>query len=490
MRTFIAHATDFYKTGHIKQYPPGTELVYSNFTCRSDKHASVLPDFDHKVVFFGLNGLIQWLLIDTWYREFFKKPFSKIAARMTHRMNTSLGPNAVSMDQWEELHKLGYLPVIIKALPEGSRVNMRVPLWTIRNTDARFFWLTNYLETQLSAELWKSITSATTAYEYRRLLDQYAEKTGAPKDFVPWQGHDFSMRGMSGIHDATMSGAAHLLSFTGTDTITAIDYLDDYYAGGDTFIGGSVPATEHSVMCMGGEEDEIETFLRLINDTYPSGIVSIVSDTWDFWKVITSYAITLRRHILDREGKVVFRPDSGVPHKIICGDPDAPGGSPQRKGAVECLWNIFGGTTTDKGYKTLDSHVGLIYGDSISLDEAQKILSGLEKKGFSSANIVLGIGSFTYQHATRDTFGTAIKATFGVVNGEERVLFKAPKTDNGVKTSARGLLRVEKEGNDFVLYENQTWEEEGRGALETVFEDGYMRKYEDLKTIRVRLHGR
>lgn len=498
MRIFPLHATDFYKTGHIKQYPEGTTLVYSNFTCRSDNHASnVLPDFDHKVVFFGLQGVCQYLFQDLWNYEFFYRELDEVIEQYKARMDSSLGPDAVSMDHIAALHDLGYLPIRIKALPEGSRVNMRIPLLTIVNTLPEFYWVTNYIETQLSAELWKPITTATTAYEYKRLLTKYAEITGSPLEFVQWQGHDFSARGLSGIHDQATSAAGHLLSFFGTDTVAAIDYLDDYYMSGwddeKIFIGGSVPATEHSVMCMGGEDDEVGTIRRLITEVYPSGIVSVVSDTWDFWHVITDTAEVLKQDILNRKpdalgfAKVVFRPDSGDPVKIIVGDKDAPKNSPEWYGAVGCLWSIFGGTTTDQGFKVLDSHVGLIYGDSITIDIASRILEGLYKKGFASCNIVFGIGSHTYQYVTRDTFGTAVKATFGVVNGEDRILFKKPKTDSGVKNSARGLLRIEKEDGDYVCYEEQTWQQESEGLLETIFEDSCMMRFTSLSKIRARL---
>lgn len=489
MKLSPLHATDFYKTGHVAQYPPGTELVYSNFTCRSDTHAQVLPDFDHKTVFYGLQGICQWLLIDLWNREFFQRDKAEVVGAYEVRLRQSLGLESVDVSHIEALHDLGYLPLLIKALPEGSRVDIRVPLFTIRNTHPDFYWLTNYVETQLSAEIWKSITTATSAYEYRRLLDRYAVETGAPAEFVPWQGHDFSMRGQSGIHDASQSGGGHLLSFLGTDTVSAIDYLEHYYQAAGTFVGGSVPATEHSVMCMGGEADEVLTFRRLLTDTYPAGIVSIVSDTWDFWSVMTDMAAELKPAIMAREGKTVFRPDSGDPVKILVGDLEAPWGTPAHKGAVECLWEVFGGTTSPEGFRTLDSHVGLIYGDSITLDRAQRILAGLKKKGFSSGNVVFGIGSFTYQHVTRDTFGTAVKATFGTVDGADRELFKDPKTDDGVKKSARGLVRVEDLDGRFVLYDRQTWAQEEGGALEPVFRDSEMRRLSSLAEIRARLHG-
>ncbi len=490
MKLKAVNATDFYKTGHIKQYPEGTEMVYSNFTCRSTKWAQVLPDYDHKVVFFGLQGVCQWLLRDLWNDTFFNQPKKKVVDDYRNRMDKALGPGSVSTDHISDLHDLGYLPVLIKALPEGSRVDVRVPMWTIRNTVSRFFWVTNYLETQLSSECWKPCTEATTAYEFNRLINKYAKLTGASKEFVPWQGHDFSFRGMSGIHDAAQSGAAHLLSFTGTDTISAIDYLEEYYSGGETFVGGSVPATEHSVMCMGGEDDELGTFKRLITEVYPHGIVSIVSDTWDFWQVLTKYTSILKNEILNRGpgSKVVFRPDSGDPVKIICGDPEAPDGSPQYKGAVQCLWDIFGGLYTREGLRTLNSAVGLIYGDSINLDRAQRIFAGLAAKGFASDNLVYGIGSFTYQAVTRDSYGTAIKATFGKVNGVWKEISKNPKTDDGIKKSACGLVRVEKEGDKFVLYDRQTWEEEERGELKPMFCDSQMLRHETVAEIRNRLH--
>ncbi|CAM6006569.1 unnamed protein product [Sphagnum balticum] len=408
-------------------YPEGTQYIYSNFTCRSDKFASVLPDFNHKTVFFGLQGLCQWLFIDLWNKEFFEKPKNEVVSKYQRRMDRALGPGVVDAKCFADLHDLGYLPLHIKAIPEGSRVDIRVPALTITNTHPDFYWLTNFVETQLSAELWKMITSATTAYEYRRLFSKYAKITGTDPAFVDFQGHDFSARGMSGIWDGMQSGAAHLTSFKGTDTVSAIDYLEAYYPDPKEFIGGSVPATEHSVVCCGGKDDEIETFRRLISDLYPAGIVSLVSDTWDFWQVLTKFTVTLKDEIMARNGKVVFRPDSGDPVKIIVGDPEAPVGSSEFKGSVQCLWEVFGGTETAQGYRMLDSHVGLIYGDSISLDRAYRILEGLKEKGFASGNIVFGIGSYTYNFVTRDTLGTAIKATYAIVNGVARSYSKTQR---------------------------------------------------------------
>ncbi|MDO3665034.1 nicotinate phosphoribosyltransferase [Acinetobacter higginsii] len=486
------NAIDFYKADHRRQYPVGTEYVYANFTPRSSRLAKMLPDFDDKIVFFGLQGFIKHFLIETWNEGFFNQAKAKVVAAYKRRMDNALGEGAVPVEHIEALHDLGYLPLKIKALPEGSRVNIKVPVLTIINTDPNFFWLTNYIETVLSAELWKSCTTASIAYEYKRLLTQYAEKTGAPLDFVAVQGHDFSSRGMSGIYDAAQSGVGHLTSFIGTDSVASIDYAEEYY-NATGVVGVSVPATEHSVMCMGSEESEIETFRRLICELYPAGVVSIVSDTWDFWRVITEFSVELKAEILKRQpnalglAKVVFRPDSGDPVKIICGDPDAERDSPAYKGAVQCLWEIFGGTETAQGYKVLNERVGLIYGDSITLERAQNILKGLEAKGFASNNLVFGIGSYTYNYLTRDSFGFAVKATWGQVNGVGRELFKDPVTDSGVKKSAKGLLRVEQTEHGFELFDQQSFEQEKMGALQTVFENGQLLRECSLDQIRERL---
>ncbi|GAB3899465.1 nicotinate phosphoribosyltransferase [Larkinella knui] len=477
--------SDGYKVDHRRQYPTGTELVYSNWTPRKSRLEQV-----DRVVFFGLQYFIKKYLIEDYNQNFFGRPKETVVAEYKRRIESYLGPGAITYDHIETLHDLGYLPLEIKAVPEGTRVPMRMPMFTFKNTRPEEFWLTNFLETILSCILWLPCTSATTAFEYRKILDEFAEKTGGDPAFVPWQGHDFSFRGMGGLEAALLSGAAHLLSFTGTDTIPAFDFLEQYYgANSDTeLIGGSVPATEHSVMCMGMQDGEIETFRRLIQDVYPKGVVSIVSDTWDFWQVITGYLPELKPLILAREGKVVIRPDSGDPIKIICGDPDAPEGSPAFKGAIECLWEIFGGTRTAKGFNVLDSHIGLIYGDSINLDRCKAICEGLHRKGFASTNVVLGIGSYTYQYVTRDTFGFAVKATYGEVNGEGRAIFKDPKTDDGTKKSAKGLIRLVNDKTGAICMEDQvSWEQEGTGLLETVFKDGYLLKEQTLGEIRARL---
>lgn len=471
---------DGYKLDHRRQYPPGTERVYSNFTARGSRIAGV-----DRVVFVGLQYFLQRYL-QAELASFFRGNREQWCEMYARRVNGYLGPNQIGTDHIRALHKLGYIPLEFRAIPEGTPVPLRVPMFTIENTHNEFAWLVNYYETLLSACVWMPCTSATNALRMRKMLDRWAVQTGSPAEFVPWQGHDFSMRGMSGPEAAALSGLGHLLAFTGTDTIPAIDLIESYYDPyPTTLIGGSVAATEHSVMCAGGQSTERETFARLL-ELYPSGVVSIVSDTWDLWNVLLNIVPSLRDQIMARDGKIVIRPDSGDPTKIVCGDPDAAPESPARKGVIRLLWETFGGTTTRTGHKLLDSHVGCIYGDSINYDRADAICAGLEAKGFASANMVFGVGSFTYQFVTRDTFNFAMKATWVQNNGQGFPIFKKPATDDGVKNSARGRLAVRP---DFHVIEDATPADEARSILQPVWRDGAFVKRWTIEEIRTRALG-
>jgi len=475
--------TDGYKVDHRRQYPAQTSLVYSNWTPRKSRIDGV-----EEVVFFGLQYFIKKYIINEFKTNFFCKPKEEVCSKYSKRINNYLGDNQVGIKHIEDLHDLGYIPMVFKALPEGVSVPIKVPMFTMYNTLPDFFWLTNYFETILSTTIWLPCNSATLAKEYRKVLDYYASKTSSVPEFVDFQAHDFSMRGMAGLEAATISSAGHLLSFLGTDTIPTIDFLEEYYnANSDTeIIGTSVAATEHSVMSMGTNLGEQATFKRLITKTYPNGIVSIVSDTWDLWKVLTEYLPNLKNEILARNGKVVIRPDSGDPVKIICGNPKGKSEN-EKKGVIQLLWEVFGGTINTKGYKELDSHIGAIYGDSITIDRTKEICKQLEQLGFASTNIVLGIGSFTYQYNTRDTFGFAMKATYGEVNGQGREIYKNPITDDGTKKSAKGLLKIIKENGKYKMIDQVSWKEEQKGELKEIFRDGKLLIDYNLKEIRKRI---
>ena len=489
--------TDGYKLDHRRQYPEGTEYVYSNWTPRSNAY---FPEAEDGVVVFGIQYFIKKYLIDYFNREFFDKPKEVAVKSFARRINTFLGENQVGTSHIEALHDLGYLPVRIKALPEGSICPIRVPMLTIMNTYPDFFWITNFLETLISCELWLPMTSATTARVYRKELERHAEKTGFSKDIeLGFLCHDFSMRGMAGLEASIISGMGHLTSFIGSETIPAIDAMEEYYNADAEreLIAATVPATEHSVMCAGGVDDEFGTFKRLITEIYPKGFVSIVSDTWDLWKVVMDYLPRLKKEVMARDGRLVVRPDSGDPVEIICGYTKKQLDdctcyedmySPQAAGVYELLWHIFGGTINEKGYKVLDPHIGVIYGDSITIERQREIYRRLEAKGFAATNLVLGIGSYTYNYRTRDSLGFAMKATWCEIYGEGKEIFKQPKTDSGMKNSLKGLIQVLKDENGkFYAKDCASLFEENHSCLETVFCDGELVKETSLSEIRERL---
>lgn len=473
--------TDGYKLGHKEQYPKGTTKIYSNWTPRKSRIEGI-----ESVVFFGLQYFIKKYLIKQFNTGFFNQPKTLVVTEYKKYVDHYLGVD-YDISHIEDLHDLGYLPIEIKAVPEGTEIPIRVPMFTIVNTLPEFFWITNYLETLLSNIIWQPCTSATIAKQYKTILTKYAQETDEENlDFINWQGHDFSMRGMSGIESSILSGMGHALSFTGSDTLPVAINLEKYYNTDVTkeSVIGSVNATEHSVMCAAKKDNEIETFKRLLH-TYPTGILSVVSDTWDLWKVLTEYLPELREEILDRDGKLVIRPDSGDPVDIICGcEHENP---IIRKGVIELLWDEFGGNLNSQGYKVLNPKIGAIYGDSITIDRATQICERLKEKGFASTNVVLGIGSFTYQYNTRDTFGFAMKATYVRINGEGRAIFKDPITDDGTKKSAKGLIKLYTENGKLMYKEECSIEEEKKGLLTTVFKNGKLVREQSLDEIRTLL---
>lgn len=481
--------TDGYKTSHHIMYPEGTTLVYSNFTPRSNKYA--LPGTD-KVLSFGQQMVMQQIH-ESFEQNFFHKPKDEVLAEISQELGLYLNTE-YNVAHIGRLHDLGYLPIAVKAIEEGSLVLFKLPVLTIYNTHPDFYWITNYLETLISNLLWKPLTSATIAYQYLKLQTAWLLKTDAENSgFVNWQGHDFSMRGMDSVEASISSGLGHATCFLGSDTLPVIYGARKYYHE-TGFVVGSVPASEHSVMCAGSKESEQETFERLLK-LYPAGILSVVSDTWDLWQVVTVYLPALKEKILAREGKLVIRPDSGDPADIVCGlntlanfDPsNNTAAEAPTKGVVELLWDVFGGTVNAQGFKILNPHLGVIYGDSITLQLADSICQRLASKGFASSNIVFGIGSFTYTYNTRDTLGLACKATYVEIAGEGREIFKNPVTDDGTKKSAKGLIMIEKDGDTFKLKDECTWAEEATGALQEIYRDGKFYNQTTLSAIRERV---
>lgn len=461
-------------------YPEGIEEIYSNFTNRGSR----IDGVGH-VVNFGLQGFIKKYLVDDFDR-FFRTPEKQVVDEYQDMLDGVFGPGQVNSDHIQALHRLGYVPLQIKSLPEGALVPIGIPMLTIKNTHSDFAWLTNYVESVLSASLWHPSTSATIAWRTRQMINRYAEATGMPEEATDFQMHDFSLRGQSSIESAAASGAAHLLSSYGSDTIPAISYIDQYYPTKE-FILGSVPASEHSVMTsyvdvvfdengVRGDVDEVETYRELMT-RFPSGILSIVSDTYDFFGVLRMFDPNagngLYELLMSRDGKVVFRPDSGNPDHVLNGDPNAPIDSDQYLGALRVLWEIFGGTVNDRGFYVLDEHVGLIYGDGMYYERIEKIIENGMSNGFAS-QVVFGIGSYTYQMVSRDIFYSAVKATSVIIDGKRRAIMKDPKEDAN-KRSAMGLLKIEMVDNEYVLKDNVGVAEETTGELDLVFVDGVYR---------------
>lgn len=797
--------TDAYKQGHLSQYPKGTTRVVSNWTPRDHRHA---PAGITHMTWFGLQPYILQTLIKDWNEQFFGRPKGQVLdeyKRVVGGMGLSIYP-----DQIGALHDLGYLPIEIWALREGVEVEMGTPTLVMWNTHPDFFWVTNFLETDLSSNVWGPSTAASIAKLYRDIIVDAADRSGMSTDMLDFTCHDFSYRGMNGLNAAMASGAGHLLSFNGTDSIPAIRYVEEFYGAthGVDLIAGSVPAcydetteiltergfirfaeleedirvaqykedgtidfvvpshyyaaaykgemvhftwngrynyidllvtpnhkmieqhrrtgklrffeasernfnqhgdyklikaapssiedgrvvdaldrlaiafqadgsfpsrshryngnrsgtypirfslkredkkerlvsildelgveythrnyddgyhsfwiklkepmnkgfdwidlgqasagwcksfideirywdgstssentysyyssdvetakmveavailagyktqfstyydkredrktqytviidtnrssvgtnisqnlvdydgmvycvsvpskmlvvrrndkvaicgnTEHSVMCAGGADDELGTYRRLL-EQYPEGVISIVSDTWDYWNVLTNILPTLKSEIMSRDGIVVVRPDSGDPVKIVCGDPSAPAGSPAHKGSFTLLWETFGGSVNHKGFKVLDSHIGLIYGDSITPERAIAICDGLIEKEFCPS-MVLGVGSFTYQYITRDTFGNAIKATSVTINGKTFDIYKDPVTAHGglVKKSAVGIPAVYEDGQGFFMDDGATIDDVRHCAFECKFLDGKAHNLETWADIVTRVRS-
>ena len=625
------YLTDGYKVGHKAMLAPGTTRLYGTRIPRSTKHA---PKGISKIVSFGQQLVWKWLH-DEFEENFFyikervngENPFYKEimfelktkALQFVKDMCLYLGME-YDGKHFEELWDLGYLPIKVKALPEGIETNPNIPHMTFINTVDGFAWLTLYLETVVSALAWKPSTAATIAKLYRRQAEEWVQKTD-PKNawLIDFMCHDFSARGLDPMSQYLI-GLGHATSFLGSDTLVTIPASRYYYGvKEDEMPIFSVNASEHSCSCtkifaeaekiynnqftkkiekakdvilqfkeespklyqlavdiLNGKivedkiysseqtdnQKQIYNYFKVENNEivsigeervreggwswfketsqitkeearslgeqqmiadwlkiFPKGILSIVSDTFDLWKLITEYLPANKEAIMARDGKLVIRPDSGDPVDIICGiqtfkdntynknGVNTKTTEPERKGVIELLWDIFGGTINEQGYKVLDSHIGAIYGDSITPERQLQIYERLAAKGFAATNIVLGVGSFTYQYNTRDTLGFAAKGAWFEVEeiqtwGIEGIsktkksynIYKDPVTDDGTKKSLKGLIAVYQNSPEHKTHPNEIWcgcevtpEEENQGLLQVIYEDGKFFNHCTLEEVRKRL---
>lgn len=480
---------DFYKAVHAEMLPKNITKSVSYFTPRMSR----VKRWD-KVVMFGLQGFIKTYLIDYFNEEFFDKPFEEIIYEYKRIMDASLGKDTYKIDKIENLHKLGYLPIEIVALPEGTMVPMHVPMLGITNTHKDFAWLPQALESLVSAEMWHPMLAATVGKTYRDIVNYYYDLTcddSIPKSKALGA---FDFRGEECLQSAVKAGAGWCLSFLNTATVPTIPYLEKNYFCDCTKedVAYGSPSTEHSVMCSNYaiDGDEITLLRRLLTEIYPHTSFSAVLDSYDYWNVINNILPQLKTEIMNHNGCILMRGDSGDCVEVVTK-------------TVFKLWDEFGGTINSKGYKVLDHHVKAIYGDSITVQRCEEIYKILMENGFSCSNVALGVGSFSFQCIeedgflkpfTRDTFSSCIKATYCEIDGKPFPIFKNPK-DGGFKKSQKGCCRVYTRCDGSIYYEDElTWEQatdyEKRGnMLIPVFKDGELLKEQSLKEIRDRLHG-
>jgi nicotinamide phosphoribosyltransferase len=431
--------TDSYKLSHYRQYPPGSQKVYSYMEARKN------AEFPH-TVFFGLQYYIKKYLCGT--------PVTKEKIDAAELLvNQHMGPGLFNKQGWLRLLEKhnGALPIEIKAVPEGTVVPKDNVLLTIENTDPEFPWLTSYLETLL-LKIWYPSTVATVSYNIRKVIEMYLEKTGDPS-LIGYKLHDFGYRGASSEESAGLGGLAHLISFNGTDTLAALTTGINYYDSG--VIGHSIPASEHSTITSWGVNGELAAFSNMLQQ-YPEGLVACVSDSYDLKRAVQDYwGTALKYDITFRNGTLVVRPDSGDPVESVIN-------------TLTWLSQRFGSIVNSKGYTVLDPHIRVIQGDGCNLGSIVNILTAMEEKKFSADNIAFGMGGGLLQKVDRDTQSFAFKCssisgTFGT-----RDVFKQPATDLS-KKSKRGRLSLVRR-SDGVL--TTTSESPTNDELKTVYIDG------------------
>lgn len=479
---------DFYKAVHAEMLPKNITKSVSYFTPRMSR----VKKWD-KVVMFGLQGFIKTYLIDYFNNEFFNKPFDEVMGEYRRVMDVTLGKNTYKIEKIEALHHLGYLPIQIVSLPEGTKVPMHVPMFGITNTHPNFAWLPQSLESLISAEMWHPMLAATVGVTYREIVNEYYDMTCDDDISRARALGAFDFRGEECLQSAIKAGAGWCLSFLNTATVPAIPYLEEMYNCDCTQepVAFGSPSTEHSVMCSNYavDGDEVTFLRRLLTEIYPNTSFSAVLDSYDYWNVIDNILPQLRGEIMNHNGCMLMRGDSGDCVEVVTK-------------TVFKLWEHFGGTINSKGYKVLDSHVKAIYGDSITIQRCEDIYKILMKNGFACSNVALGVGSFSFQCIeedgvlkpfTRDTFSSCIKATYCEIDGVPTPIFKNPK-DGSFKKSQRGCCVVHKinETGELTFEDGKTWEEtisDKENLLDTIFADGKIVKEYSLAEVRNILHG-
>ena len=454
--------TDSYKVTHWRQYPPGTERVYSYLEARTGGEY-------RDVMFFGLQYILKRYLLGKYgdgcvvdakkigqAEDFFKAHFGSGA------LFNREGWHRIS--QWHG----GRLPVEICAVPEGTIVPEGNVMMTIENTDPHCHWLVNYLETLL-VQVWYGSTTGTISREMKKIIKRALEKSGTDTDEnLAFKLHDFGYRGVSSAESAAIGGAAHLVNFKGTDTLAACELLMEYY--GAAMPGYSIPAAEHSTVTSWGEGNEALAYRNML-DRFPTGLVAVVSDSWDIRNAVrVIWGKKLRDKVLERDGVLVIRPDSGDPCLVL---PDV----------LNALGGGFGFETNAKGFRVLNPKVRVIQGDGITRHSLADILDAIMASGWSADNIAFGSGGGLLQSCNRDTQRMAMKCSEVVIGGEPQDVYKRPATD-ATKNSKRGRLALVRRGDGFQTVPQA--EAGNEDLLVPVFRNGKLLVDQKLDEVRER----
>jgi nicotinamide phosphoribosyltransferase len=455
-------STDSYKASHARAYPQGMTSLYSYLESRGGACPAT--------VFFGLQYYLRNYLACGFTPDDVREAADFWASHFGR-------DDVFDAPLWRRLLEKhgGTLPLRVKAVPEGSLVPIGNVLMTIENTDPEFAFLTNYVETLL-LKVWYPSTVATQSLAIRAAIKREFELTGAAMDALDFACHDFGYRGVSSEETARLGAAGHLLSFLGTDTVAGILMLQRDYNGGMS--GFSIPATEHSVIMAFGAGHEQEAFAHYLA-TYPTGTIACVSDTYDIYYAVEHlWGEVFRDQILNRDGRLVIRPDSGDPLEVV----------PR---VLAIMGEKFGFTTNQKGFKVLDPHVRVIQGDGMNPRTIPQLYARIREDGWSAENLVVGSGGALLQTVNRDTCEFAFKASHVVVNGEQRSIAKSPLTDIG-KRSKHGRLKLARNNAGAFETISSTDNDNFDAAedqLELVFENGVVTRQQSLQEIRARLRS-
>lgn len=454
MKNFILN-TDSYKTSHYLQYPQGAEVVSSYIESRGGDYAETL--------FFGLQAYIK----ETLSQPITAADIDEAEAVLTaHGLPFNRSGWQYILDTYQ-----GYLPIEIQAVAEGSVVPTGNVLVQVKNTDANCAWLTSYIETSLLRAIWYPTTVATVSKACKNIIARYLDETADNSDGLAFKLHDFGARGASSEESAALGGAAHLINFMGTDTLSGLMAARRYY--GAQMAGFSIPAAEHSTITSWGKDGESAAYANMLAQFGKEGQpVAVVSDSYDLWNAIDNiWGDELKVQVQQMGGVLVVRPDSGVPVEVV---PEA----------LERLMAKFGYRTNSKGYRVLPDYIRLIQGDGVSVKSIEAILEVLKQRGISAENIAFGMGGELLQKVNRDTQKFAMKASAIQIKGRWRDVFKDPITDPG-KRSKRGRLALIATPVGYRTIPEQDLK--GReNLLQTVYRNGKLLVEWDFDQIRAR----